>query len=388
MADSEELVKDLAALSTSRSRSLSSSSTGSDGVSETSTLTYTQEPYETYQQRVRELVQSKWPDIPSDQIVIERMHGGWFNRVTGFSIRSNASGKPREYVLRNIRQGYDRSLISDLAPLQFLYKYSDLPVPKLVSFDGTEDNPIGRPYIIQERAPGSPILAEYPGMSHECRLNAARQLGHFIKTLTSTKGGQMGKLVPVDADSAGPWTFTIESLEDAGPAVTQAYSHDFAEGDMYHTLQCIFQYRLEDAAKHNEIYSFEYNSWFLAMTNELGVLGYLTDVPITLCHLDFEPPNIIADPTNEQNPISAILDWDSAIFAPTIMSCTPPMWLWAWKDNEDEDEREANDTPSTTENQEIKKAFEQAAGPLYQRFAYHAAYRLARHLIKFALYGM
>lgn len=36
--------------------------------------------------------------------------------------------------------------------------------------------------------------------------------------------------------------------------------------------------------------------------------------------------------------ITGILDWDSALFAPLVLSCRPPMWLWAWSDGP-EDER-------------------------------------------------
>jgi len=86
------------------------------------------------------------------------------------------------------------------------------------------------------------------------------------------------------------------------------------------------------------------------MTKELHALGYLQDTSLTLCHLDFEARNILIDPSNNVQPISAILDWDSAVFAPAFMACTPPMWLWAWKEDEDEDERDANNTPDTLEN--------------------------------------
>lgn len=64
------------------------------------------------------------------------------------------------------------------------------------------------------------------------------------------------------------------------------------------------------------------------------------------------------------------------------------MWVWAWQDDEEEDELLANDDPGTAEGRELKALFEEAAGPVYVRFAYEPAYRLARRLVRFAVEGL
>lgn len=129
---------------------------------------------------------------------------------------------------------------------------------------------------------------------------------------------------------------------------------------------------------------------FTTMVNEMHEDGWFAGNDICLCHLDFEPRNILVDAIRDapQPIISGILDWDSAVLAPSFMSCAPPLWIWAWLDDEEGDERTANDVPPTEEGRILKKSFEKAAGPEFVRYAYPSAYRLARRLVRFAIDGI
>ena len=50
----------------------------------------------------------------------------------------------------------------------------------------------------------------------------------------------------------------------------------------------------------------------------------------------------MAIPGPEQSlTISAIIDWDSAIFALYFISCVPPWWIWVDDDNDDDEEDES-----------------------------------------------
>ena len=134
------------------------------------------------------------------------------------------------------------------------------------------------------------------------------------------------------------------------------------------------------------------NFWldFCRMASELESYGCLNNPIFSIAHLDLAPRNILINlAVHADVPIiSGILDWDSAVLGPQVLSCAPPMWLWAWQDNEDEDERKANDTPPTARNRELKKLFQEAAGPEYMRLAYGEENRLARRLIRFDIDGL
>lgn len=280
-----------------------------------------------------------------------------------------------------------------LAPLRFVYQYPELPVPKVVAFDCSSDNALTKPYIIQERAPGRPVLHEYPAMLHQSRLAAARQLGRFYNNITTINGNRIGKLVPAQAELLDDsWSFNIQTfittIFETIPLKTEPYHKQTQAKAAFQGLLEIFQFRLNRDLADPYDFRAPYDRSFLSMTEDLYRLGCFEDTPLTLCHLDLEVYNILVDISNETAPISAVLDWDDAVFASVFVACTPPMWLWGWRDGEDEDERQANETPATVENQQLKQSFEDAAGATYMRFAYKPECRLARRLFRFALSGI
>ncbi|KAF2792892.1 hypothetical protein K505DRAFT_197738, partial [Melanomma pulvis-pyrius CBS 109.77] len=108
-----------------------------------------------------------------------------------------------------------------------------------------------------------------------------------------------------------------------------------------------------------------------------------------LTHMDFGPHNMLVDIVDEKTAnLKAILDWDSAVFAPPFLNCKSPQWLWAWKEGEEEDETKASDTPENLDDQIVKKAFEEAVRPEYLKYAYTPEYRLARDILRLAIQGI
>ena len=81
-----------------------------------------------------------------------------------------------------------------------------------------------------------------------------------------------------------------------------------------------------------------------------------------------------------------------------FVNCMPPAWLWDDGQANQVDEhgldpwpyelRGANDTPSTPEKQEIKRVFEENAGPEYPSLAYDEHSRLSRALFRIARDGL
>lgn len=123
--------------------------------------------------------------------------------------------------------------------------------------------------------------------------------------------------------------------------------------------------------------------------DRLGVFG---DNENCLAHLDLAPRNIMVQvDTDESIQVTAVLDWDSAVFAPKLVSCRPPWWLWQDEkyDGIDpmEDETNADDEPEDPELLEIKNLFEDTVGDDWYRCAYQTQYRLARRLFKVATHG-
>jgi hypothetical protein len=183
----------------------------------------------------------------------------------------------------------------------------------------------------------------------------------------------------------------IQPFHSTEASAASAYSDGPSTQTTVEMLCAALEYKkgLFAANGSNDALRVEFFTSFITVAREMCALGLLDQNYYCLCHLDLEPRNILVHASSAQrHVISGILDWDSAVFGPLFMSCSPPMWLWAWNEEEDEDERFANDIPATPEQCQLKQLFEDAAGETYARFAYAAQYRLGRRLARFAIDGL
>ncbi|KAL4962146.1 phosphotransferase family protein [Aspergillus stella-maris] len=354
--------------------------------SDPSTLVYDHEPFDTFKARVLELA-SNVLNTANGELSIERMQGGGFNRIIGISVTNENGASTDQYVLR-IPRFEAASLNRDLAPLQLLRQQSEIHVPEVVAFDTTTRNALESPYMIQKRISGSSLFPDYPSLPHDMKCTITKELGKVYFEMHSINSVTAGRLtLQPDQES-----LMIQPFGDTAANALVQYENGQAAKTTSELLRLLLTYQKEQAAAEgpNQSFRISFFDQFLATASEMNALGVLNGKSYCLCHLDLEPRNILAVTPSPNQPyaITGILDWDSAIFAPPLISCAPPMWIWAWNDEDDEDERFADNTPSTPEFAELKTLFEEAAGPTYRRFAYGAQYRLARKLFKFALDGL
>jgi hypothetical protein len=393
----------------------------SDKESDSSTLVYDHEAFESFQIKVLDFALTHWNGVNRDDIKVSRMKSGSYNRVIGISIRTVSKkanymtsilrlpsfnrtirimGIPIEtdseqensmdYILR-IPRFEEPRLDQDVTALLYVRQLGNIPVPEVVTFDEISKNNLGGPYMVLERLPGTTLLFTFPDLDQSQKIRVATELGQVFKRMLSKKTTVAGKLIlPAGMTGAEQKIdeFPLEPLfqldspttDQLQPNLTTKYlSRMFEEHKVCDLRQGPF-----------DILGSWVQDQFTAMTNELHEDGWFASNVISLCHLDFEPRNILVDATRDaaQPVISGILAWDSAVLAPSFMLCAPPLWIWAWLDDEDEDERIANDVPLTEEGRSLKKAFEEAAGPEFVRYAYPSAYRLARRLVRFVIDGM
>ena len=418
-------------------------------VSQTSTEEYCQNPFEEFSLQVKELCEQFWmaqpkPEnnddsasaahngIPSiagplgpKKFTLERMNGGGFNRVIGIDIADprGESVRPSRLVLRVPRFVHARP-DRDVATLRFVRKYTSIPVPEVVTYDFTKNNPLNSPYLVQARIPGhslqnNPGPSYYPNLSHKQKCIVAKELGRILREIQAVEHSSPG-LIEAAIDSESGQDYIVRHLEiSAGSAGIDAeldlntklpffqpriYGADpdasegpsgqsirFDQSTYYFFLVQFGRLRASELRRDPAMIGWwHYYERLAIMARQMDDLDLMGDGRNCLCHLDLNtaPRNIMAHVDSDESlTISGILDWDSAIFAPRFVGCVPPMWIWAWSD-EEEDETHANDTPSTSEQQELKQLFEDAVGPTFLEFAYRPEYRLARRLFQFATDGM
>ncbi len=408
---------DISAVSPKHTRGSASSA-----VSYSSTLEYGHESYETYKVRVHKLCRRLWPaednqlihriknllnrllharklpdPSPGRDYILERMGGGGYNRVIGIKVMGKDETGTKDLVLRVPRfKGAhpDR----DVAILNYVRRNTSIPVADIVFSDFTSKNPLESPYVIQQRIAGMDLQNSeriYPELNFKQKRTFATEFGRVVREILSMQSTAPGRLqahrkhglmkeTSIRHFQLKPMFASDDKFDELSYSTkTPAYK---SELDF---LECSFE-RWNSMAGKDPLGT-SYMDSLIIVAYQMYKAGYIQDNEYCLCHLDLAtaPRNIMVDIREDDSlHISGILDWDEAVFAPKFVACAPPMWLWAWNFEEDEDERLANDTPSTTENQDLKRLFEEAAGPEYLRYAYQPAYRLLRKMFGYAMRGI
>ncbi len=371
--------------------SVYSSDSSRTGVSDSSTLVYSHEPYETFQSQVLQLCHDLWPTL-YQKYTIERLKGGSYNRIIGINVFGTDPINPARLILR-VPRFPDERVDRELATLHFVRQKTKFPVPEVIAFDLTSNNALGKHYMIQNRLPGASLRLVYPDLNNRQKCSVAAQWGRLLLDLHSHSSPVAG-LIENSTESIQDQDFKVVQF-DVGDVFNPAPKINCRSADVPGSettlgmLEIQFNRWIADARSldASDDLTVDLMISLLAVAREMDQLGYFDDDNNVLCHLDLEPRNILLS-LEPQVTISGILDWDSAVFAPIFMSCAPPFWLWGWDDEIDEDEKHANDIPPTANLQEIKRTFEDVVGSKILRYTYMAQYRLARRLFQAAISGI
>ena len=376
----------------------------------TSTATFNHESFETFQNRVMALAQNSiWPRSTALDISVEQMTGGGYHRVVGLQKQPSSSSPDfGRYVLRIARSNQSaQELFSEAAAFRFAKGRISVPIPLITHICGSTTNGIESVWMVQERADGGPLHRIWDYLSHQQKCMLAQELGDAYRQMLAVQSTIPGTFF-CDEAPTGHEMFRFD-LMPLLARIRQEAEPDLELSDMVVPfsdaapttgtrvlLPELFGTHAELMEAKNEEVRAEISTEHEYIARGLEEGGWLDEVPNCLAHLDLEPRNIIADPGREKGEvITGILDWDSALLAPAFVACKPPKWLWEiWSPQDDishydeNDETGANDEPPTAEARELKEIFERHAGPMYMRFAYRTAYRMARRLFRFITNGM
>lgn len=175
------------------------SDSASIAVSDSSTLQYEQEPFESFQEKVTKLCSEVGLGTPDK---IERMAGGSSNRIIG--LRFSAESVSR-YVLRIPRFVLDsdevRTIKDQVSVLRYLSAHL-LPVAKVAAYDCTTENAISSQYVIQSQLPGQSVESVYDNLALalEERLqiaSAVAELLHMIESIHLPRFGRLIQKTPI-----------------------------------------------------------------------------------------------------------------------------------------------------------------------------------------------
>ena len=329
--------------------------------------------------------------------IITRMPGGDLNHIMSIALPASYTfSKDQEDLILRIPRWDDPRVDRDVAILKYARQHTDILLPTVIRSDFTSNNALEKPYALQRRVPGSNMSDIWDHLDLHQRCQLASQLGQINRTLRSVKSPVAGLIEARDDNTFTIIPFEIDDEEQDGDGNAEIDAQP-------RTPQSIL-----------DVFLTQYSRWFavdnvgiehvktwprlLDCVREMDRFGCFDGIEISLCHVDLHQRNVMVfvDPVDSSANITAVLDWDEAVFAPQFVQCEPPTWMWR-----DEDavtlERDQvwpyempglDKTAEGTDEAEIKRVFEESAGGAeYRKLAYDESFRLARGLWRIAKDG-
>ncbi|PYI01998.1 hypothetical protein BO78DRAFT_326098 [Aspergillus sclerotiicarbonarius CBS 121057] len=233
--------------------------------------------------------------------------------------------------------------LNEVGVMTWVRQNTHIPVPAVVRYSATEDNPIGHEFTLLEKAAGVSVEKVYPTLSTESKTKMVEQLTNYLIELHSHPwtDGYVGGLTIRDGEIAsGPpieetyWQAPDittywedkETLESLNPFKSDGYASYTA-----YNVACLERY----------IHAMEVHPSLAAHRDRIPRLRQLiaalespehkeelNRVSYVLAHKDLHFANIMCDPTDPECPITAVLDWEFSSVVPA------PRWnpvrAFAW----------------------------------------------------------
>lgn len=395
------------------------------GSTQSSTVEYSQESFETYQHKVSQLCHDIGYGEPSK---IERMKGGSFNRIIGLEF---ATPEVTKYVLRIPRFGIEFDEAQDIkdqvATLSYVSQF--LPVPSIAAFDPTQNNALASAYVLQKRVPGSVMQQVFYNLPLAEKLQITTKVAELMIKMESMKLDASGRVVASDdvPDLQHQQMPSVQTVKIVGFRSTRygSTAQFPAIGDVPFTslVRIILHERKKLCIIENEPWMMENMKMLQKIASQMEEVGLvrIKDNQCILWHWDFAARNIMIsqsstadvsshvpvnqEPKEDLEPpgttvtntdswvITGVLDWDGIMSVPLVLARQPPIWLWCNEDGRSSAWSGNLDVPPTRkltdDEARIKDHFDHImakADPSYIEDAYIRGPWL-RRLARFALYG-
>lgn len=338
----------------------------------------------------------------------------------------------------------------NVAPFRFVRANTTIPVPKIVAYDTTKENPLRRRFLLMERPLGVPAFQEYESRSFKYRMGLARELGNVFKQMlgmrshepgyatqfptfsekynsfTESSGGTESRQVwavseikplcgcegCIDTDVEGE-VDTDEIVQQPGhmteisrerwhkrylPGAVPLAGHDRAAWGRkvqrfileLLEMQLFVDFRYGNALRCAFLKAYKDMVW------EMFASGLFDGMPFVLCHRGMGPQNIFIRSEYEDGKGVGGLDAPFSILTGIVgweKAYFGPAFLacepptWLWSRGEDENEVDLKNSPSRDENMRIKQAFDHAAGAEYCNWAYGEPYQFMRDLVSHVMFS-
>jgi hypothetical protein len=383
-------------------------------ISETSTTEYDQEPCSTFHHKAIQLMLNLSPGYQTEDVLVSQINGGGYNRILGITLQkakpklpwyslanlrsimqpcltgrklTRSLDRPKHFILR-IPRSPTLALPYQVTTLAYLGHRIAHPVPKVVVYDATADNALGQAYMLQERLPGQPLSDLWETLNQAQKMSVVRQIARILLDIGKVKNECPGILslrntlfdIKRDLVRVEPVSVPLSQLTSSTTLSSSQTTREFL-------LDLCARQRAH--AKADGLLLDKFWTRVVSMIETLHALGFIPDTSsFHFSHEDLYARNIFASVTSRKEvEVTAILDWDHALFAPKFLSTRAPFWLWSGEDIDQDDERNVFVEPEDPGMVELKRCFEEVVGEAFCKDAYMRELVLARGVWTVLLVG-
>ena len=91
-------------------------------------------------------------------------------------------------------------LKSEIATMKYVQQHSNIPVPEVYAYDSNPDNPVGVPYILMSKLPGSNLAPKWEDLNDIGKRKVLGQIADLMMELSSHRFPKIGSLLSSELD--------------------------------------------------------------------------------------------------------------------------------------------------------------------------------------------
>ncbi|KAF9894411.1 Phosphotransferase enzyme [Aspergillus nanangensis] len=285
---------------------------------------------------------------------ITKLAEGGFNKV--FRLNMN-DGKTILARIPNPNAGPSfYTTASEVATMEFARDVLQIPVPRILGWSASPDNPVGSEYIFMEEATGTQLAIQWDGLNPDAKLAIMREVVAIETKLLSVSFSHYGSIyfasdavdgaVPAQITSVAPSELKelVSKKYTIGPTVVRDFwkkersvmnisrgpwsiPEEYASSIGWRELEWIKAYAVPKAADDSILVSTAQNNpqeHLRLLEKYLSIVPCLMDVdPLlsqpTLWHGDLHSSNFFV----EKNIVTAVIDWQGSWAGPLFLQAEP-----------------------------------------------------------------
>ncbi|KAI5926459.1 kinase-like domain-containing protein [Camillea tinctor] len=226
--------------------------------------------------------------------------------------------------------------LNEVAAMSWVRANTKIPIPSIIAFDASENNPIGHEFILLEKAPGVSVDSIYSSLDDAKLEYLVSQLLEYLIDLHRYEWGHAGGLGIDHTGSVVPGRLVVETFWQA-PEISGYWGSEETVDSLnpcgpYKTyteyVKAHMKQYIRNIQKHNSL------EWMRDMTPRLKAFNQmldlraeeLNDTKYILTHRDLHFGNIMCNPDTTQ--ITAVIDWEFAAVLPLPLWSPGGGFLW------------------------------------------------------------